>query len=109
MALDPSEVEVLYNPATGWVNLADYERIEVRDARGSRFRRAKPKRSRVQEMAETWRCNIAPIHGRGLATDTVRAVCEWLRGQAGMGAQLACNSSPGHVARAIEVHFLEPR
>jgi hypothetical protein len=63
------------------------------------FRRAKPKRSRVQEMsAQTNTVNVS-AYERGLC-DAIRAVCEYLRKDLQQATW---------VAPCIEREFLEPR
>lgn len=73
----------------------------------AKFRRARPKRSRVQEMSDRITDGLLPsanaFHCQG-GLDAVRAVCEFLRSKYGPH-QL---SSTGY-AEAIEREFLEPR
>jgi len=99
MALDPSEVEVDRHADGDWKPLSDWLGISLlAGMRTCYFRRARPKRSRVQEMAET----AANITG-DLSTErhaamiqAIRAVCEYLN----RNCYGDCN---------IEREFLEPR
>jgi hypothetical protein len=96
MALDPSEVEVCF--ADNWYPLrgiADSHTLAT--FRCAKFRRAKPKRSRVQEMA-----GVSEYDHRLMAS-TIRAVCEWLRSK-----QTDLHEFKD-VAPYIEREFLEPR
>jgi hypothetical protein len=74
MALDPSEVEVL-GEVYGWQLLAtDLSHWSLDYLRTAKFRRAKPKRSRVQEMASNEDLGRAE-----LVAMAIRAVCEYMR------------------------------
>jgi hypothetical protein len=96
MALDPSEVEGEY-PGGGvpWQLLTVLEGCTVKFLRTCTFRRARPKRSRVQELCE----QAVMESGVSVGTRAIRAVCEYLRKQGGYGP------APDD----IEHEFLVPR
>jgi hypothetical protein len=103
IALDPGEVECRFDHQ--WWLLGDPRvaaSLTLRDLRIAKFRRAKPRPSRVQEMAATygidgeWRRS----YERG-AAEAIRAACEWLRAESRLGFE----RNPD----AIEREFLESR
>ena len=101
MALDPSEVEWKIN--CDWLRLGTD--VTLGELRVASFRRlSRPRKSRVQEMAEEKRATHTPALFVETAvkymTDAIRVVCEYLRNETGAG---------GCYARDIERHFLEPR
>ena len=105
MALDPSEVEYRLRGVVGAVWVPFCVDMPVRELRSNwEFRRARPRRSRVQEMAE------APAGGTlGEVRATfgeaiVRAVCEYIR-----ETPRGYKDHDAQVARDIEREFLEPR
>jgi hypothetical protein len=104
MALDPSEVEVMCKGGSFVLLSDDPMHWTLTYLRHARFRRAKPKRSRVQEMAETygidgeWRRS----YGRG-AEAAIRAACEYLRNQG------LSEWSGKQFAGDVEREFLVPR
>ena len=92
MALDPLDVEWLTPDGETWLPLRGQEsQLSVKWATGTSWRRARPRLTRVQEMA-----NGAPGYLRG-AEEAIRAVCEYLRREPGAGAD--------DIAR----HFLAPK
>jgi hypothetical protein len=105
MALDPSEVEVRCPEDHCWGLLSGRIGMKLSIAREATFRRAKPKRSRVQEMADE-REGAFDVHARDRGEhyrEAVQAVCqyarEWDRG----------NFKVAQLANDIERYFLEPR
>ena len=115
MALDPSEVEVhmLRSRGPQWERLSVglMDELTLADALKCHFRRARPGKSRVQEMAER---GVEPTPGKSyvetIATIAVRAVCEYMR------THVYCTRAPhrqpldgGDVAKDIEREFLEPK
>lgn len=102
MALDPSDVE--FNDGVLWRRLADNGEYSIDYLRMHRFRRARPKRSRVQEMAaRKWPRAASDIVlvDEQAREEAMRAVCHYLR-----------TTSPHpslHYAREVEREFLEPR
>ena len=76
----------------------------------SKFRRARPKRSRMYEMAQD--TAVKPVEKaqcRYFGERVIRAVCEYLRKE-NIGPRSAMlPTGPGSAADAIELHFLEPR
>lgn len=101
MALDPSEVEGQFGEK--WWHLDDRRvaaTLTLDVLRHCEFRRSRPKRSRVEEMAEQHFKNGTHENyvAQKAATETIRSVCKWLRGYDG-------NLSPSF-AEAIELHFL---
>lgn len=83
MALDPSDVEVCRCPENNpgeWFNLGNNQWISLDQLLRRHFRRALPRRSRVQEMAER---GMALEPGKSdvetIMTEAIRAVCEYLR------------------------------
>ena len=101
MALDPSDVEYT---AYGlrWDSLATFDnhRWTWNELKLLRFRRARPRRSRVQEMAE----NFANGAGEQYMIVIIRAVCEYLRTACQHG-----EDSSAEYAKVIEREFLEER
>ncbi len=101
MALDPSEVEVWAKG--GWEPLhrrPDYPTGDwvLSFLRQAKFRRAKPKRSRVQELAIAME-GADDVHAKERAEcyrEAIRAVCEYMRPRFDGAAYL------------VERHFLEP-
>jgi hypothetical protein len=96
MAMDPSEVEASWGSV--WMTVdkcADSGTLA--DFRCAKFRRAKPKRSRVQEM------EFETVYERTAAEYAIRAVCEWL------GSDQGPDSVDAMTVRAIEREFLVPR
>ena len=103
MALDPSEVEIYHHGTGKWVSLRTAELQTVATMRkcefrlvGSSWELPKPKRSRVQEMAES------RYASPGDFAEVIRAVCEYLRVE-------RASSHSEATARAVEREFLEPR
>lgn len=104
MALDPSEVEVDADANGDWKLLADflgYTLLRLR--KYAKFRRSRPKRSRVQEMAEEYRKGPGSRPFEGLVEATIRSVCEYLR------KSDSTKHCPRVSADDIEREFLEPR
>jgi hypothetical protein len=111
MALDPSEVEAAWG--TVWMTLAKCaDGHTLADFRCAKFRRAKPKRSRVQEMAERNYRESNDCAGNKYFEaervehygEAIRAVCEWQREQ-----WSECKSAHVIGPAAIEREFLVPR
>ncbi len=108
MALDPSEVEAL-GTEDGWQRLSDDLGHWTLDyLRTARFRRARPRQSRVQEMAERFYADtpagalLADYTGSAMK-EAVRAVCAQLRKEG------AYYSSDAVTAERLEREFLVPR
>jgi hypothetical protein len=106
MALDPSEVEVRF-PDRGWVELDKYKHSQLGVLRVSDFRRAKPRRSRVQEMMDKVSTDdsIAWCSYRNGLTEGIRAVCEYVAKAPFASSGITWDT----LAAAIEREFLEPR
>ena len=106
MALDPSEVEAKWENQADWRSLAliggSYPLAVFRTAQ---FRRSRPKRSRVEEMAHSDKYAYNNVACERFGSDLIRAVCEWLR-EPDKGASDGAASS---LSRRIEREFLEPR
>jgi hypothetical protein len=106
MALDPGEVEASWG--TVWMTLyACADAHTLADFRTAKFRRARPKRSRVHEMMDrvSKDDSVAWCSYRNGLTEGVRAVCEFVRPK-----MLGCEVTAGRVlADIIEREFLEPR
>jgi hypothetical protein len=104
MALDPSEVEVRFRG--GWLALDKYKHLTLDALRVSDYRRAKPKRSRVQEMMDrvSKDDSVAWCSYRNGLTEGIIAVCAHLRelGHTRTGDATA-------FASLINGAFLEPR
>lgn len=115
MALDPGEVEVeIYCgpvPSTKWLSLSvAQDAVAVSMLRQSKFRRYRPKRSRVEEMAcpntNGIRSDVAiqmMLDREQAMTEAIRAVADWLA-QVEAGHMIE-HDLPGRVRR----EFLEPR
>jgi hypothetical protein len=108
MALDPSDVEVQHDvDKHRWLPLSEHlTDMTLRYLRQRTFRRAKPKRSRVQEMGEAL-LKEGKLGVYGSLVDesmvaAIRAVCEWMRRRGAIGLLDV-------VASDIEREFLEPR
>jgi hypothetical protein len=114
MAMDPSEVEFCYEPGpTGanWSPLAAGMDQSLHGMRHARFRRALPRRSRVEEMAGVGETHIGIDTGKRaeFAGRVVNAVCEFLRKEK-IGVRAAIGPcGPESAWAAIEREFLEPR
>ena len=89
MALYPSEVEFQLTGCQGWSPMRLAGDVKLESLREGKFRRSRPKRSRVQEM-------FPSLIQREGAETAIRAVLDYLN-RNGYGD---CN---------IERHFLEPR
>jgi hypothetical protein len=103
MALDPSDVEFKglgHDRTSLYPWQQNYGLARWREAQ---FRRARPRRSRVQEMAETFRDSDSPKSYDVAMATSIRAVCEYLR------TQNTFAGSPGGFAAGIEREFLEVR
>ena len=107
MALDPAEVEFNQGGSSAlWHNLGSYLVLSLEEFRLFTFRRARAKRPRVEEMAETFLMEERAgnlEHTTKSMTHAIRAVCEYLREREDIG-----ELRRGWAA-AIERHFLEPR
>ena len=105
MALDPSEVEYrLRGERCVWIPFC--VDMPVRELRSNwEFRRARPRRSRVQEMADR---GVEPTPGKSyvetIATIAIRSVCEYIR-----ETPRGYKDHDAQVAASIEREFLEPR
>ena len=100
MALDPGEVEVKLMGCSGWSPFRLAMNFKHADIRNASFRRARPRKSRVQDMAEA--SNFREpfkryIYAEGCG-DAIRAVCEYLR-----------KDGFGETVDNIEREFMEPR
>lgn len=106
MALDPSEVEVQIG--VPWMPLdAETSSLPLRILRQKEFRRSRPKRSRVQEMAERdWGTGQSVTDAAGAMKQAIRAVCEYL---AAGCADIPKGGLSRELAADVERHFLEPR
>lgn len=106
MALDPSEVEFMVIGGPQWRNLFETaDTFTLAHFRCAKFRRSRPKRSRVEEMAEHVD-GRKDEYTRYAAYDmerAIRAVCEYLRSWSGW------KSDGADIAKGVENHFLEPR
>ncbi len=108
MALDPSEVEVRWAVDSDvWYRMdaAGVEQATLGRLRGAHFRRSRPKRSRVQEMANG-KFDFGRIETQEQVwmTYAIRAVCEFVR-----SLKLGYRDHDDEVAGRIEREFLEPR
>ena len=113
MALDPSEVETYHHGTGKWVSLRTAELQTVATMRkcefrlvGSSWELPKPKRSRVQEMAEETEaviCDPRWTPKQAWMIHAIGAVCKFFRDEPGT------NSLTEETARCIEREFLEPR
>ena len=103
MALYPSEVEFQLTGCQGWSPMRLAGDVKLESLREGKFRRSRPKRSRVQEMAEARFSSLLPtekgFYEQG-AVEAIRAVCEYLRDTG--------DRNCSH-ADYVERHFLEPR
>jgi hypothetical protein len=102
MAMDPSEVETSWGSV--WMTLAKCaDGHTLADFRCTKFRRAKPKRSRVQEMAEETEAVISDPRWtpkQAWMTHAISAVCKFVR---------ETWTVHGVIAPDIEREFLVPR
>lgn len=106
MALDPGEVEVDMRDEKGWVRLRDHSDRSVAHMRMKRYRRSRPRPTRLQELVakEINADRRTNTEFEALGIKVVQAVCEYLRER----VRTSPPSGP-HFADDIEREFLEPR
>lgn len=109
MALDPGEVEVRWAvDSDDWYRMdaAAVDHAMLKRLRGAYYRRARPKRSRVQEMADNRfgagsHENYVDAKAR---SETALAICAWLREDKNNSCV-----TPHMIADFVEHEFLRPR
>ena len=100
MALDPSDVE--WHDGVLWRSLEGNGEYTLDFLRKVKFRHARPRRSRLEEMATQYRESRGPSSVEAIIELAIRAVCKYLRTEV-IGA-------PRFIAACdIEREFLEPR
>jgi hypothetical protein len=107
MALDPSEVEVKHRGEWGPLERPNSPSGEffLSWLRTAEFRKkARPMRSRVQEMAAvmTGDSGTIPDYRARFGEQLIRAVCAYLETKRAV-------SGDNHLAELVERHFLEPQ